>query len=57
MKIWVGNDLMLSFEMVICFCCYFFIHEVNRLINTYKDMPQRVSFSKVLIEMRKVKNL
>lgn len=37
MKIWVGDELMLSFEMVICFCCYFFIHEVNRLINTYKD--------------------
>lgn len=30
---------------------------IKKLINTYKDMPQRVSFSKVLIEMRKVKNL
>lgn len=37
MKIWVGEKLMLSMEMVICMCCYFFIHEINRVINTYKD--------------------
>lgn len=37
MKMWVGEKLMLSISMVICMCCYFFIHEINRLINTYKD--------------------
>lgn len=28
---------MLSMPMVVCMCCYFFLHEINRLINTYKD--------------------
>lgn len=37
MKIWVGEKYMLSMPMVICMCCYFFLHEINRLINTYKD--------------------
>lgn len=37
MEIWVGEEYMLSMELVICFCCYFFIHEINRLMNTYKD--------------------
>lgn len=37
MKIWVGKDLMLSMNMVVCMCCYFFVHEINRLVNTYKD--------------------
>lgn len=37
MEIWVGKDLMLSFPMVICFCVYYFIYEVNQLLNSYKD--------------------
>lgn len=37
MKIWVGEKYMLSMPMVVCMCCYFFLHEINRLINTYKD--------------------
>lgn len=37
MRIWVGEKYMLSMPMVICMCCYFFLHEINRLINTYKD--------------------
>lgn len=37
MKLWVGEDLMLSMDLVVCFCCYFFIHEINRLMNNYKD--------------------
>lgn len=37
MKLWVGNELMLGMDLVICFCCYFFIHEINRLMNNYKD--------------------
>lgn len=37
MKIWVGEDLMLEFSAVICFCVYYFISEMNQLFNTYKD--------------------
>lgn len=37
MRIWVGNKLLLSFQAVICFCIYFFIIEINALLNTYKD--------------------
>ena len=37
MKIWVGDKLMLEMPLVICMCIYFFLHEINRLINTYKD--------------------
>lgn len=37
MRIWVGERLMLEFPAVICFCLYFFVHEVNQLLNLYKD--------------------
>lgn len=37
MEIWVGKDLMLGFSAVICFCIYYFIYEINQLLNTYKD--------------------
>lgn len=37
MKIWMGEDKMLSMTMVICFCLYFFIYEYNQLFNVYKD--------------------
>lgn len=37
MKIWVGQDFMLEFSAVICFCIYFYVYEVNHLLNTYKD--------------------
>lgn len=37
MEIWVGKDLMLSFPMVICFCIYYFVYEINQLLNSYKD--------------------
>lgn len=37
MEIWVGKDLMLSFSIVICFVIYFYVYEVNQLLNTYKD--------------------
>lgn len=37
MKIWVGKDLMLSFPVVICLCIYFFMYEINQLLNLYKD--------------------
>lgn len=37
MEIWVGKELMLGFPEVICFCVYYFVYEINRLLNTYKD--------------------
>lgn len=37
MEIWVGKDLMLDFYAVVCLCVYYFIYEINQLLNTYKD--------------------
>ncbi len=37
MKIWVGEKLQLPYSAVICLCIYFFVFEINQLLNTYKD--------------------
>lgn len=37
MKLWVGSDLMLEFSAVICLVIYFFIRQINSLLNLYKD--------------------
>lgn len=37
MELWVGKKLMLNFSAVVCLCIYFYIYEINRLLNTYKD--------------------
>lgn len=37
MELWVGKELMLDFSIVICFVIYFYVCEVNQLLNTYKD--------------------
>ena len=37
MQIWVGKDLLLNFSCVICFVIYFYIYEINALLNLYKD--------------------
>lgn len=37
MEIWVGEELMLGLPAVILFCLYYFIYEINQLLNTYKD--------------------
>lgn len=38
MKLWVkSSDLMFEFPAVICFSLYFFIVEINTLLNNYKD--------------------
>jgi len=37
MKIWMGEDKMLSMSMVIMFCVYFVLYEYNQLFNLYKD--------------------
>lgn len=37
MKLWVGEKLQLDFSAVICFCIYYFVYEINLLLNMYKD--------------------
>ena len=37
MQLWVGKTNMLDFGCVICFAIYFYIVEINQLLNTYKD--------------------
>ena len=37
MKIWVGEELLLPYSAVICLCVYFYVFEINRLLNTFKD--------------------
>lgn len=37
MDIWVGEKLELKFPAIVCFCVYFFVYEINQLLNTYKD--------------------
>lgn len=37
MEIWVGKELKLNFTAVICFCIYYYVYEVNQLLNMYKD--------------------
>ncbi len=37
MELWVGKDLMVEFNVVICLVVYFFVYELNSLLNFYKD--------------------
>lgn len=37
MKIWMGDELLLSYPIVICFVIYFYAFEIEQLIGTYKD--------------------
>lgn len=37
MSIWIGKEFLLDFSVVICLCIYFFVYEINQLLNTYKD--------------------
>lgn len=37
MTMWVGRDLLLNYNAVICLCVYFFVYEINQLFNLYKD--------------------
>jgi O-antigen/teichoic acid export membrane protein len=37
MTIWVGKDMMLGYGVVICFCVYFFIHQIDSVLDTYKN--------------------
>lgn len=39
MTIWMNNneELILNFSIVVCLCVYFFVYELNRVANAYKD--------------------
>ena len=37
MELWVGKENMLSFSFVVCLCVYFFVKQINSLLNLYKD--------------------
>ncbi len=37
MELWVGKELMLNMSAVVCFVLYFFIRQINSLLNLYKD--------------------
>lgn len=37
MIIWIGKENIFSFGAVICFCVYYFVYEINQLLNMYKD--------------------
>ena len=37
MELWMGEELLLDFGMVICFCIYFFASEINKVLLLYKD--------------------
>lgn len=37
MEIWMGKKLMLNMLAVVCFTVYFFVYEINALLNLYKD--------------------
>ena len=37
MKLWVGESMMLEYTAVICFGIYFYVMQINQLLNIYKD--------------------
>lgn len=37
MELWMGEELLMEFSVVICLCIYFYLYEYNQLFNLYKD--------------------
>lgn len=37
MTLWAGEELLFEMSVVICFCVYYFVFELNRLLEIYKD--------------------
>ena len=37
MKLWVGEKYLLPFSAVVCLVVYYYIYEINQLLNLYKD--------------------
>lgn len=36
-SIWVGTECLMEIEVVVCLCIYFYIYEMVRMLDTYKD--------------------
>lgn len=37
MRLWAGDDLLLPYSAVICLVVYYYVYEINQLLNLYKD--------------------
>lgn len=37
MRIWMGEEYLLSLSCMVCFVIYFYVYEVNVMVNLYKD--------------------
>ncbi|MDC7288804.1 oligosaccharide flippase family protein [Blautia schinkii] len=37
MTLWVGKDYLLPYSAVVCLVIYYYIYEINQLLNLYKD--------------------
>lgn len=37
MTLWVGEKFLLDFPIVVLLCVYFYVYEINQLLNLYKD--------------------
>ncbi|WP_026488347.1 lipopolysaccharide biosynthesis protein [Butyrivibrio sp. XBB1001] len=37
MKVWMGEDRLLSYSVIICLVVYFYIFEIDQMIGAYKD--------------------
>ena len=36
-NLWLGEDFLLDYNVVVCLCIYFYVYEINQLFNLYKD--------------------
>lgn len=36
-SIWVGDKFKMEYSVVVCLCIYYYIYEINQLLNFYKD--------------------
>jgi len=37
MEVWVGREYLMEMGAVVCLCIYFYVYEMSRLLDTYKD--------------------
>ncbi len=37
MVLWMGEGMLLPFEMVVLFCVYFWVYELDKMVTVYKD--------------------
>ena len=36
-RMWLGEAYLLDFRVVVCLCAYFYVYEINQMLNMYKD--------------------